>query len=350
MADTSYALLMLPAANRVYAESSVDLCKAELAVFDDAVLGGRLGEIGDERIGGVPYLTFGTGELTAADLGHLANISAGYALFHREDDLLRPVELSSIDRLDDDIVTIQKYAGKTNELFTKLLLNVTIMASDFAAEMTERPLSVLDPLCGRGTTLNQALRYGYHAAGVDIDKRDFDAYTLFIKTWLKNKRLKHHAEVGPVRRDHRQVARRLDVTLGLDKESYKAGDTRSLSVVNADTLDADRFLPRDEFDVLVADVPYGVQHGSHGGHGGARQAPQRGPADLLADALPVWAGMLRRGGALGISWNTYVARRDDLAVLLADAGLEVCDSPAHRALRHRVDQAIVRDVLVARKP
>jgi SAM-dependent methyltransferase len=347
MADPGYALLMLPAANRVYAESSIELCKAELAIFDEAVLGGRLGSIDECLIGGVPYLTFGVEELSEADTRYLANISVGYALFRREGELLRPVESRSIDRLDDDIVTIQKYAGKTNELFTKLLLNVTIMASDFAAEMTERPLSVLDPLCGRGTTLNQALRYGYHAAGVDIDKRDFDAYTTFIKTWLKNKRLKHHAELGPVRRDHRQVARRLDITFGLDKDSYKAGDTRSLSVVNADTLDADQFLPKAEFDVIVTDAPYGVRHGAHAG---GRPTPQRGPKELLADSLPVWSRLLRHGGALGLSWNTYVARRDDLATLLTDVGFEVCDTPAHRAFRHRVDQAIVRDVLVARKP
>ncbi len=59
---------------------------------------------------------------------------------------------------------------------------------------------------------------------------------------------------------------------------------------------------------------------------------------------------LRPGGALGISWNTRVARREDAAGALADAGLEVLDSAPYRAFRHRVDQAITRDILVARKP
>ena len=45
-----------------------------------------------------------------------------------------------------------------------------------------------------------------------------------------------------------------------------------------------------------------------------------------------------------------VARREDAAGALADAGLEVLDSAAYRAFRHRVDQAITRDILIARKP
>ena len=35
---------------------------------------------------------------------------------------------------------------------------------------------------------------------------------------------------------------------------------------------------------------------------------------------------------------------------LANAGLEVLDSRRYLRLRHRVDQAIIRDVMVARKP
>jgi hypothetical protein len=59
---------------------------------------------------------------------------------------------------------------------------------------------------------------------------------------------------------------------------------------------------------------------------------------------------LRPGGALGISWNTLVARREDAAAALAAAGLEVLDSAPYRAFRHRVDQAITRDILIGRKP
>jgi len=344
---TTYALLISPGTNRVYADSAVDLTRTELALFDEAVLGGRIGGSEVTAIGGVRYVTFEAAGLTARDVALLGNMSSVFALFERVgDDLLRPVELTRLDRYDDDLITIQKYAGKTNEQFTKLLLNATLLASTWAGELLERRFKVLDPLCGRGTTLNQALMYGFDAAGVDLDQKDFEAYQAFITTWLKRKRVKHRVlESGPVRRERQVVGRRLRVELAPSKEERKAGGSQLLDVVNADTTRAAEFFRPATVDVVVADAPYGVQHGS--------RAPAKGlardPLALLAAAAPVWAGLLRPGGALGISWNTYVARREDAAEVLAKAGLDVRDQGPWAALRHRVDQAIVRDVLVATK-
>src|SRR5436190_16093817 len=202
---TEYALLISPSVNRVYADASVRLTCAELAVFGDAGLGGRITGIAEARIGGVPYVTFQADGLTARDIAFLSNLSSLYALFERAGDLLRPLAVTPLDRFDSDLLTIQKYVGKTNEQFTRLLLNVTILATADPAAMLDRRLRVLDPMCGRGTTLNQALMYGYHAAGIDVDSKDFDAYATFIRTWLKNKRLKHTAELAPIRRDRAHV-------------------------------------------------------------------------------------------------------------------------------------------------
>src|SRR2546423_1583935 len=167
-----YALLIAPSTNRVYADASLRLTRAELSIFGGTVLSAMPSEIDEERLGGVPYVVF-DGELTGTDLGYLANLSSAYALFERVgDDLLRPVELSPLTHFDDDLITIPKYAGKTNEQFTRLLLNVTLLASRFGPEMCTRRLTVLDPLCGRGTTLNQALRYGYHAIGIERDGKE----------------------------------------------------------------------------------------------------------------------------------------------------------------------------------
>src|SRR5688500_3250532 len=126
------------------------------------------------------------------------------ALFERGGDSLRPVELPRRDRFDADLLTILKYSGKTNEVFTKLLLNVAVWSGAERAG----PLHVLDPMCGRGTTLNQVLMNGWHAAGLDVDDRDFEAYTAFLKQWLKAKRLKHTADVTPLRREGRKLGRR----------------------------------------------------------------------------------------------------------------------------------------------
>jgi SAM-dependent methyltransferase len=344
---TMYALLVSPGTNRVYAESAVDLTRAELALFGEAVMGGRIGGAEVATIGGVRYVTFEADALTERDLAMLGNMSSVFALYERVGDLLRPVELRRLDRYDDDLITIQKYPGKTNEQFTKLLLNATLLATAWAGELLERRFRVLDPLCGRGTTLNQALMYGFDAAGVDLDQKDFEAYQAFITTWLKRKRVKHRVlESGPVRRERQVVGRRLRVELAPSKEEQKAGEVQLLDVVNVDTLRTGEFFRPATVDVVVADAPYGVQHGS--------RTPAKGlardPLALLAAAAPVWAGVLRPGGALGVSWNTYVARREDAAKALADAGLVVRDDGPYAGLRHRVDQAIVRDVLVARKP
>ena len=338
-----YALLVLPSTNRVYAEASVRLTIAEIDVFNRSVLGGRLSEIEETTIAGVRYVTFTADEVDDRDAAFLANMSSGYALFRLVDGhLLEPVELRSLDRFDDDLITIQKYQGKTNEQFTKLLLNVTLLASAFAGDMLTRKFRVIDPLCGRGTTLNQCLMYGFDAAGMDLDQKDFEAYASFIQTWLKRKRLKHSADVTRVRRERQVVARRLHVDLGVTKESYKAGDNLELTYVNADTTKVLEFFRRGTFDLVVADAPYGVQHGSRT----AERGLHRSPLDLLAAAAPVWAELLRPGGALGISWNTNVARRADAAAVLADAGLEPVDSGPYLGFSHRVDQAIVRDILV----
>lgn len=341
-----YALLVLPSSNRVYAEASTALTRAELAVFNESVLDGRLSDIGELRAGGVSYVTFHADALSEADLGFLSNLSSMYAMFEVVGELLRPLELRSLDRFDDDLVTILKYQGKTNERFTKLLLNVTLLSSAFAGQMCQRRFAVIDPLCGRGTTLNQALRYGFDAAGVDLDHKDFDLYSAFLKTWLRRKRVKHKAETVPVRRERRLVARRFRVELAASKEEYRAGETQLLDVVNADTMNCLDFFRPGTFDLLVTDAPYGVQHGSQSsGHGLARD-----PLALLTEAAPVWAKLLAPGGALGVAWNTHAAKRDAVVSVFADAGLEVMGSGPYLEFAHWVDQAITRDVVVARKP
>ncbi|GAB3947351.1 SAM-dependent methyltransferase [Micromonospora vulcania] len=342
-----YGLLILPATNRVYARSAVDLTQAELEIFGRSALDGRIGDLATETVGGASYVTFSGDGLTERDLAVLGNLSAGYALFEFVGELLRLVEWSRLDRYDDDLLTILKYPGKTNEQFTKLLLNVTLLASDWAGELTSRRFRVLDPLCGRGTTLNQALMYGFDASGVERDQKDVEAYRAFVTTWLKQKRLKHRVlESGPVRRERKVVGRRVRIELASTREEHKAGNVQLLDVVNADTTRAGEFFRPETFDLLVADAPYGVQHGSRT----AEHGLTRGPLALLEEAAPVWARLLRPGGALGISWNTHVADRDAAAAALDAAGLSVIDAQPYQALRHRVDQSIMRDILVARRP
>jgi hypothetical protein len=140
------------------------------------------------------------------------------------------------------------------------------------------------------------------------------------------------------------------VEFAASKAAFAAGDARRVDVVHADTLRAGDFFRPASFDVVVTDAPYGVQHTNRSVAVRTANRATRSPVALLQDALPVWVRLLRPGGAVGLSWNGLVASRAELVAVLADAGLQPLDDGAYRDLEHRVDQAIIRDVVLGRLP
>lgn len=339
MAD--HSILVLPSANRVYSGDAPRLLAAELRAVDSLRLGHRVAAVDHVVRGGVPYVDVTTdGPLSDEEAAVWSELSSLYALFVRRDDgALEPVELRRRTVFDDDIVTIQRYPGKTNEQLTKLLLNLAVAASKPArARLADgNQVRVLDPLCGRGTTLNHALACGFDVWGVESEERDFDAYVMFLTTYLKDHRVKHKAETATMRRGRQAPGHRFRVDI-------RRGDVELLvDVVHDDTRDATQHFPKATADVLVTDLPYGVQHGAREGGGRARR-----PTALLEDAVPVWASLLRRGAAASFAWNTKTLARADLSSVLADGGFEVLDDiGGDGAFVHRVDHTITRDVLVA---
>jgi SAM-dependent methyltransferase len=340
---STYALLPSASANRVYGHTALQLVAAELRFIGRELLGGAVAEVTEARLGGVDYLMVDCGDcsLDAISLAAVSNVSALHALFEVRDDALVPVGIAPRALVDEDITTIQRYVGKTNEQFTHLLINVTLAASSgaFARLLDDLPVRLLDPLCGRGTSLNQAVVYGLDAYGIEIDKTAFEAYTQFIGTWLKDKGLKHHLERAHLKRGREAPARRVSITYG-----RKGSETRHvLDVVQDDTVNAAYHVKRRSIDVVVADLPYGVQHANRAGPG----RPSRSPDELLQAALPVWVELLRPGGAIGLSWNRRTLDRARLHELVVSAGLRPRMAPDDQSFVHRVDRAITRDLLVA---
>jgi hypothetical protein len=345
---TTYALLPRASANRVYGATSLALTQAELAFVDRMVLGAVIAHQAPTELGGVEYLLVDCGDSSLDDVqvDVISNLSSLQALFAVEGPLLRPVTVRPRLRCDDDITTIQRYVGKTNELFTRLLVNVTLAASGdgFRRLFAGEPVRLLDPLCGRGTSLNQAVVYGLDAFGIEIDRKDVDAYGTFIVTWLKDKRVKHRVERAKLRRGRESPARRLSISYG----PPAPGGQRRIDVVNDDTVNAADHVKARSMDLIVADLPYGVQHGTRPGDG--RTSPtSRHPDELLKRALPVWRRLLRADGAIGLAWNLRTLERPRLFELVSDAGFVPCLREDDTSFVHRVDRAITRDLVVATK-
>jgi hypothetical protein len=339
---TTYALLPRAAGNRVYGSSLVALTMAELGFVSERALGGLVGKSEAVALGGVEYVVFDCGDRTLDELqtSVLSNLSSLHALFVRHGEALTPVMVAPRIEHDDDITTIQRYVGKTNELFTRLLVNVTLAANPrgFPRLLAGDRLRLLDPLCGRGTSLNQAVVYGLDAHGIEIDRRDVEAYGQFIVTWLEDKRIKHQVERAKLRKGRATPVQRLAIAYGPPGD-----DRRRIEVVNDDTVNAADHVRERSIDVLVADLPYGVQHETRPGGDGRIT---RKPDELLRRALPVWRRLLRADGTIGLAWNLRTLERPQLYALLDAAGFRPCQAEDDESFVHKVDRVITRDLVV----
>ncbi len=340
-----HALLLEANANQVYREAAFALARAELGMLARTVPAGSLTVAERSAIGGVDYLLVDSERpLAGHQLAVLSNLSSLHALFEVEPDgRLRPITLVPRQVLDGDLVTIQRYVGKTNEAFTHLLVNVALGASGdaFARLLRGERVRLLDPACGRGTSLNRAALYGMDAFGIDIDRRGVEAYDGFFTTWLQDKRLKHAVERATLRKGRASPAHRTTITYGPGKDR---SEHRVVDVVHDDTVSARDHVKERSMDLLVCDLPYGVQHGAT-----AASELDRGPDRLLEQALPVWFDLLRPGAAAALAWNRRTLARPRLVELVTGAGFRVAE-PDDDAFVHRVDRAITRDVLVAVRP
>lgn len=321
-------MLPNPSGNRVYAGAAAQLAAAEVGITIPDV---DIDSVRVVPVGGVEHVAF----RAPLDPSSLSQLSSRFLLYTTDPEgRLSPLDLPSATVLDDDLVTIPKYPGKTNEQFTRLMLAVAL--GSLRAQPT--PYKVLDPLCGRGTTTSCAWLAGHHGYGVEVDQSAIEAHTAFLRTWLRRKRLKHKVTTSPVRRDGANLGTRLDASV-----TVPAIDTPlELGIMPGDTRDSASLWGKRRFDAVVTDAPYGVVHGSRSGKDRTRTA-----ADLLREAVPVWAGQLRRHGVMAIGWNTLGLPREDLLSIMAGAGLEPRDDGPWRRLGHRVDSSVHRDIAVA---
>lgn len=342
-----YGILIQPSLNKVFFESSKQLMQSEIQILDQMVLQKQFHDFALEKIGGVDMITFSTEKnLETKDLNYLSRLSSLYCLFevHSLPELmLKPVVVNEQRFFDEDIISIQKYTGKTNEEFTKLMLNIAIFCSDFAPDFLER-LALFDPVCGRGTTLFQGLIYGYDVYGVEADKKSTHTLMTFLKRYLMEKRYKHQLEQHKFRRDGKLAGNSFRFTTALTKEGFKDHPV-TIHVVQDDTKYASEHFKKSSFHAIVGDLPYGVQHGSPSSQGNLT----RNPKGMIVEALPAWINLLKPGGVVAVSWNIRILPRIQLEEIFTKAGLTVLHSEALDQLQHVVDASITRDLLIAKK-
>ena len=332
----TYAFLLYPHANIRYRQSLLQLAVQELSMTLSAL--GREAEVVPQKMGGAMFLTFEAAKLTERDMRMLSQLASVYMLFEMEDGKLTTLERTHPNYVGEDLPALLKYKGKTNEMFTDTMLTMALAASAFMP-VHDSQLVVCDPMAGRGTTLMLALRRGYHGVGIEIGKADVKEAADYMMRYLEFHRIKYKRTDSALTVRGQVGGRENKFVFSDSAEHFKDGDTRTLRLICGDTREAEALLKPNSVHLMVTDAPYGVQKGTAG-----RQDSIGG---TIAAALPGWLDVLKSGGVLAMSFNTHVTRREGLVRLFEKAGFEIVQTAN---LEHWVEQAISRDVILARKP
>ncbi len=310
------ALLVSPLAKGAYFDDYLEVAKAELA--------GLVGEqpIGHRQISGMDFFEI---EATDEQLAALATLSFVQGLFECENEQLLPLPVNAGFQLHEDFVFGAKFRGKTNELLTQLLINIGLQNIEY---QSVADVKLLDPMCGRATTLLWAMRYGMKAKGIEQDAGALADIRQNVKKWCKVHRQKHEWKEGFIGKANKQ-----------DKGKFVdfAASDASMRVIAGDSSQARSLLNRETFHLLVSDLPYGVQHFT--------TDKTRNPLATLEACAQAWSESLKSAGVMALAFNRYQPRREELVAVFAEHGMQALEFAAP----HRMSESIVRDVVVLKR-
>jgi hypothetical protein len=331
------ALKITPQRSTQYANMAEVLAAPELLA---SPVGPAIQEIAPVTLAGQSYLLVTLDDLLSSStvmpiLSRLGATSEVYQYFEKlgevEGPLLRPIEPQFTPFVPLEMSEVRRYKGKTNEVFTQVLLNMALFAGAYAGRFTER-LRILDPLAGGGTTLFLGLAAGYDAFGIELERQDVETTAVFTRQYLQSE----HIPYKELDERGRRAGRRYQFEIG------QKGATRLLALAHGDACQADLHMrevpggPR--MHAVVGDLPYGIQHFGE-------------IAGILRKALPVWESMILPGGTLALAWNaTRIERANMVELVKQHTHLKVRNDPPYTQLVHTVDRVIKRrDILVAVK-
>jgi hypothetical protein len=274
--------------------------------------------------------------LTPLQIEYLSRLGATSEIYEYFDQigeiagpLLRPLDPPFRPFVPLEMAEARRYKGKTNEIFTRVLLNVALYAGDYRDRVTER-LRILDPLAGGGTTLFLALAAGYDAFGIEQERQDVETTAVFAKQYFQGERISYHEE----EQKHR-TGKRILFEVGKPEKRwlvFAQGDNRQADQVLANVPGGPRM------HAIVGDLPYGIQHFGE-------------IESMLQKALPVWENLLLPGGTLALAWNaTRIERAEMHEMVERSTSLSVCNEAPYTDFTHAVDRVIKkRDILIAVK-
>ena len=334
------ALKITPQRSTQYANMTEKLAQPELLA---SPLGAVITEIKPVTFAGQAYLLVSLDSESMSSqcfelqeiLPRLGATSEAYEFFEHIGDVegpfLRPVETTFVPFLPLEMAEIRRYKGKTNEVFTRVLLNIAVFAGAFTNQYTGQ-LRILDPLAGGGTTLFLALSDGYDAFGIEHQKQDVDTTIVFVRQYLNG----IHIPYKELNERGRRMGRRYQFEIG------HKGAIRRLVLAHGDTCDANLHMQEvpggPHMHAIVGDLPYGIQHFGE-------------IAGMLSKALPVWESMLLPGGTIALAWNaTRIERSSMIGLVEQYTRLQIRNDPPYTQFEHTVDRIIKkRDILVAVK-
>lgn len=338
-----YAILINPGHNKVYYENSKLLALAEvrltlnLDIKDDKIYAKRLGSI--------DYIVIDIEGLDDEKINLLYSLSFSYAVFKiietDGEQLLLPVNKKTENFVDKSISSMLKYTGKTNEIFTRLMLNIGMAT---VGGKTNK-MSVLDPIAGKGTTLYEGLVRGFDVYGIEIGGKVAEESYRFMKKYLETAKFKHSSkEIRQSGKNKCYTAVRYAIDITKDKGNK---EPTHFEMIAANSVYANELFKKNSFDMIIGDLPYGVQHSNVTNE--KQSGFTRNPRELLTACLPVWRQVLKPDGALVLGWNTNILDRDAMVKLFLETGFEVKNDGDYLEFAHKVDNAIYRDVIAAVK-
>ena len=345
-----YLLLRNPGHNRVYYLESEKLALAELTLtskrFDQPC-----DHIESINIAGINYLSFTVAQsLSETELKWLSNLSFIFALYQQSADTtesaLNPVELTPHSHVDPKISMLLKYSGKTNEIFTRMMVNVGLVSSDFGLDDA---IQLLDPVSGKGTTLFEGAIRGFDVTGIESERKMVHEATIFFKKFLEQEKYKHSLSKHAMYSSSTGSEASIQLfEYARDKQEFKTESSRKhLALIAGNAIHSRRYFKAEKFHLIIGDLPYGISHGNKSQK--KHNSLTRSPAELMEACLPEFHKILKTGGCLVLAWNKFVWPREDFVQLLNARGFHVQDSDPYDQFTHRVDQSIKRDIVVACK-